>query len=81
MEREEVKKTLVEIVMDKLECEASEVTEDSKLRDLGADSLDGIEILMEIEREFGIYISDEEAECVVHCGDMFELVCQKVEAL
>lgn len=81
MEREEVKKRLVGIVVDILKCEESEVTEDARLSDLGADSLDGIEILMEIERELGIYISDEEAERVVHCGDMFELVCQKVEAL
>lgn len=81
MEREELKNLLVEIVVDKLECEASEVKDDARLRDLGADSLDEIELLMEVEREFGIYISDEEAERVVHCGDMFELVCQKVEAV
>lgn len=81
MEREEVKKKLIEIVVDLLECEASEVTEDARLRDLGADSLDEIEMLMEVEKRFGIYISDEEADKVITCGDAFELVCQKVEAL
>ena len=81
MEQEEVKKKLIEIVVDKLECKASEVTEDTRLSDLGADSLDEIEILMAVEKEFYIYIKDEEADKVITCGDAFELVCQKVEAL
>lgn len=81
MEREEVRKKLIEIVVDKLECEESEVTEGARLSDLGADSLDEIEMLMEVEKEFHIYIKDEEADKVITCGDAFELVCQKVEAL
>lgn len=81
MEQEEVKKKLIEIVVDKLECKASEVTEDTRLSDLGADSLDEVELLMEVEKEFNIYIKDEEADKVITCGDAFELVCQKVEAL
>lgn len=81
MEREDVRKKLIEIVVDKLECEASEIKEDTRLNDLGADSLDEIEILMEVEKEFHIYIKDEEADKIITCGDAFELVCQKVEAL
>lgn len=81
MEREEVKKRLVGIAVDMLKCEASEVTEDARLSDLGADSLDEIEMLMEAEKEFGIYITDEEAERIITCSDAFELVCKKVEAL
>lgn len=81
MEQEEVKKKLIEIFVDKLECEASKVTEDTRLSDLGANSLDEIEMLMEVEKEFNIYIKDEEADKVITCGDAFELVCQKVEAL
>ena len=81
MEQEEVKKKLIEIVIDKLECEASEIKEDTRLSDLGADSLDQVEVLMEVEKEFHIYIKDEEALKVVTFADTFELVCQKVEAL
>lgn len=81
MEQEEVKKKLIEIVVDKLRCEASEVTEDTRLSDLGADSLDQVEVLMEVEKEFHIYIKDEETLKVVTFADAFELVCQKVEAL
>ena len=81
MEQEEVKKKLIEIVVDKLECEASEIKEDTRLSDFGADSLDEVELLMEVEKEFNIYIKDEEANRVITCGDAFELVCQKVEAL
>ena len=81
MERDEVKKKLIEIVIDKLECEASEIKEDTRLSDLGADSLDEVELLMEVEKEFHIYIKDEEADKVITCGDAFELVCKKVEAL
>ena len=81
MEQEEVKKKLIEIVVDKLECEAIEIKEDTRLSDLGADSLDEVELLMEVEKEFNIYIKDEEADKVITCGDAFELVCQKVEAL
>lgn len=81
MEREEVKKELVAIVVDKLECEDYEVKEEVRASDLGADSLDEIDMLMEIERTFGIYISDEEASKVITFGDMFELVCIKTEAL
>lgn len=81
MKREEVKQTLIEIVVDKLGCEVCEVKEDVRLSDLGADSLDEIEMLMEVEEEFHIYIKDEEADKVITCGDAFELVCKKTETL
>lgn len=81
MKQEEVKQKMIEIVVDKLECEESEVTEETRLSDLGADSLDEIEILMEVEKQFNISIKDEEALKVITFTDAFELVCKKVEAL
>ena len=81
MEEKDVRTKLIEIVVDKLGCEASEITEETRLSDLGADSLDEVELLMEVEKEFNIYIKDEEADKVITCGDAFELVCKKVEAL
>lgn len=81
MEQEEVEKRLREIVVDKLRCEYDEITNESRPRDLGADSLDEIEMLMEIEKEFNIYISDPEADRIITFGDAVEIVTRKVEAI
>ena len=54
---------VVEIVVDKLGVEQSKVTENAKfIDDLGADSLDTVELIMEFEDEFSIEIPDEDAE-------------------
>lgn len=58
------------IIVDKLGVEASEVTaEASFANDLGADSLDTVELIMEFEKEFNISIPDEAAEKIVTVGD------------
>ena len=54
---------VVEIVVDKLGVEVSKVTPEAKfIDDLGADSLDTVELIMQFEEEFEIEIPDEEAE-------------------
>lgn len=59
-----------EIIVDKLGVEASEVTpEASFANDLGADSLDTVELIMEFEKEFNLSIPDEAAEKIVTVGD------------
>ena len=51
------------IIVDKLGVEESEVTNESSFtNDLGADSLDTVELIMEFEKEFGISIPDDQAE-------------------
>ena len=51
------------IIVDKLGVEESEVTETASFtNDLGADSLDTVELIMEFEKEFGISIPDDQAE-------------------
>ena len=51
------------IIVDKLVIEESEVTETASFtNDLGADSLDTVELIMEFEKEFGISIPDDQAE-------------------
>lgn len=63
---EKVKKIIVE----KLGVEESEVTpEASFTNDLGADSLDTVELIMEFEKEFNISIPDEQAENIATVGD------------
>ena len=52
-----------EIIIDKLGIEESKITLEARfIEDLGADSLDTVELIMEFEEEFGIEIPDEEAE-------------------
>lgn len=50
-----------ELLADHLEMDLSEITEDSTFEDLGIDSLDAVEIMMEMEDEFGIEIKPAEA--------------------
>lgn len=58
------------IITDKLSVEESEVTpEASFTNDLGADSLDTVELIMEFEKEFNIAIPDEQAEKISTVGD------------
>ena len=63
MEYEEIVKKVKEIIVDKLGVEASEVTETANFtNDLGADSLDTVDLIMEFEKVFDIKIPDDEAE-------------------
>jgi acyl carrier protein len=58
------------IIVDKLGVDESEVTESASFtNDLGADSLDTVELIMEFEKEFDIAIPDEEAEKIDTVGD------------
>lgn len=72
---EKVKKVIVE----QLGVEASEVTpEASFIEDLGADSLDIVELVMAFEEEFGIEIPDEDAEKIVKVKDAMAYVKERV---
>lgn len=58
------------IIVEKLGVEESEVVPDASFtNDLGADSLDTVELIMEFEKEFDITISDEEAESIATVSD------------
>ena len=64
-----------EIIMEQLQVEESEITMDTNLmKDLSADSLDAVEIIMAIEDEFGIEIPDEEAENIQTVSDLVKFV-------
>ena len=63
------------IIIDKLGVDESEVTKDASFtNDLGADSLDTVELIMELEKEFDIQIPDDEAEGIATDGDAVSFV-------
>lgn len=66
----EISAQVKNIIVDKLGVDAEEVTpEKSFTNDLGADSLDTVELIMEFEKEFGISIPDDQAEKISTVGD------------
>ena len=65
----------LDIIVEQLQVEESEVSMDTNLmKDLSADSLDAVEIIMAIEDEYGIEIPDEDAEKFQTVGDLVRYV-------
>ena len=63
------------IIVDKLGVDENEVTmEASFTNDLGADSLDTVELIMEFEKEFNIQIPDDQAENIITVGQAIEFI-------
>jgi acyl carrier protein len=70
MEREELLEKVKAVIVEQLNVEEDVVVEDASfVDDLGADSLDIVELVMALEEEFGISIPDEEAESIKTVGD------------
>ena len=66
---------IVAIVIDKLDVDKSKVTEDAKfIDDLGADSLDTVELIMQFEEDFGLDIPDENAEKIQSVKDALDYI-------
>lgn len=66
----DISKKVKEIIVDKLNVSEDEITDSAKfIEDLGADSLDTVELIMKFEEEFGIDIPDEEAEKLRTVGE------------
>jgi acyl carrier protein len=66
------------IVVDRLGVDASEVKHEASFKeDLGADSLDVVELVMELEDEFELEISDEDAEKIATVGDVVDYINSK----
>lgn len=67
------------IIVDQLRVDESLVTMDSNIQeDLGADSLDAVELIMALEEEFGIDVQDEEAEKFKTVGDVVKYIEKKL---
>lgn len=78
---EEIASKVKKIISDKIGVdEAKVVGEASFTNDLGADSLDTVELIMDLEKEFGISIPDEAAEAIVTVQDAIDFVTKAVAA-
>ncbi|MFZ4464128.1 MAG: acyl carrier protein [Bacteroidales bacterium] len=71
----EIKDKIVSIIVEKLGVEPAEVTNEASFtNDLGADSLDTVELIMEFEKEFNIAIPDDQAEKIGTVGDAIKYI-------
>lgn len=80
MAESQIAERVIQIVVDKLGVEQSEVTNEASFAtDLGADSLDTVELIMEFEKEFGIQIPEEQAEKIATVGDVITYLEKTVQ--
>ena len=71
----EIEAKVIELIVDKLGVDASEVTREAGFaNDLGADSLDTVELMMGFEKEFDMTIPDEEAQTIKTVGDAINYI-------
>jgi acyl carrier protein len=77
----EIRNRIVEIIANQLGIEEDDVTaEASVIDDLGADSLDVVELVMALEEEFNLEIPDEEAEKITSVQNIFDYMASAVPA-
>ncbi|GIW89889.1 MAG: acyl carrier protein [Pirellulaceae bacterium] len=75
-----VEERVIEIVAEQLGVEKEKITRDSSfVNDLGADSLDQVELVMELEDEFDLEIPEEEAEKIQTVGQAIDFIEEKVK--
>lgn len=74
----DLKQKVTEIIVKKLGVEESQITDTANFtKDLGADSLDTVELIMEFEKEFNVSIEDSDAEKIQTVGDVVKYLTEK----
>lgn len=77
----DLKQKVTELIIEKLGVEADDITNEASFtNDLGADSLDTVELIMEFEKEFDVTIPDEDAEQIATVGDAINYLTEKTSA-
>lgn len=80
MTREEIQAKVIKAVADKLGIEESKVTVEAEfMKDLGADSLDTVELIMKLEEEFELKIPEEEAQELTTVGKAIDYIESKLQ--
>ena len=81
MANNELEAKVKAIIVEKLGVEESDIERDASFtNDLGADSLDTVELIMEFEKEFDITIPDEDAEQIATVGDAMDYLNERTSA-
>ena len=76
----DIRDKVVAIIVDKLNVEESEVSSEASFtNDLGADSLDTVELIMEFEKQFNISIPDDKAEGIQTVGDAIDYIADNAK--
>ncbi len=79
LNRDEIFRKVRGALAEALDLEEEDIAEESNFKeDLDADSLDLVELLLQMEREYGFKVSDEEAAEIKTVGDAIDLILQKV---
>ena len=78
MSEKPIEERVKDIIVEQLSVNADQVTPEAKfIEDLGADSLDVVELVMAFEEEFGVEVPDEEAEKLLTVGDVIKYIEDK----
>ena len=79
MSKEDILAKLKPVIAEQLGVDESEVKEDASFtEDLNADSLDLVELIMSLEEQFGLQISDEDAEKITTVGEAVDYIYEKI---
>lgn len=79
MDRDEIFEKVKGVIVEQLNVEEDDVNEDATfVDDLGADSLDIVELVMALEEEFGVSIPDESAEKIKSVGDAVDFIAENL---
>jgi len=74
----DIREKVKQVIVDQLSVNPEEITDDASfIEDLGADSLDIVELVMELEEQFGVDIPDEEAEKISTVGEAIKYIQEK----